>query len=36
MKITIDTSALIAIITNEAHKNKLLKLIEGVSLCAPA
>jgi predicted nucleic acid-binding protein len=36
MKITIDTSALIAIITNEAHKNKLVKLTEGVSLCAPA
>jgi predicted nucleic acid-binding protein len=35
MEITIDTSALIAIITNEAHKNKLVKLTEGVSLCAP-
>ncbi|MEI6067826.1 MAG: type II toxin-antitoxin system VapC family toxin [Methylococcaceae bacterium] len=35
MYITIDTSALIAVIANEPHKNKIIKLTEGVNLCTP-
>jgi predicted nucleic acid-binding protein len=36
MNITIDTSALIAVIANEPQKNRIVKLTEGVSLLAPA
>lgn len=36
MDITIDTSALIAIITNEVHKEQIIKITEGVNLYAPA
>lgn len=35
MKITIDTSALIAVIGNEESKKKIVKLTKGCSLCAP-
>jgi predicted nucleic acid-binding protein len=35
MYITIDTSALIAVIANEPHKNKIIKITEGVNLCSP-
>ena len=36
MLITIDTSALIAVIGNEATKPGIIRLTEGSSLCAPA
>ena len=36
MLITIDTSALIAVIGNEATKPGIVRLTEGSSLCAPA
>ena len=36
MDITIDTSALIAVIANEPQKNEIVRLTEGVKLCAPA
>ncbi len=36
MDITIDTSALIAVIANEAQKNQMITLTEGVNLCAPS
>ncbi len=35
MNITIDTSALIAVIGNEASKQKIIEITEGCSLCAP-
>ena len=35
MDITIDTSALIAVITNEAQKHKIVKLTLGANLCSP-
>ncbi len=35
MYITIDTSALIAVIGNEASKQKIIKITKGYSLCAP-
>jgi len=35
MYITIDTSALIAVIGNEASKQKIIKTTKGCSLCAP-
>ncbi len=35
MYITIDTSALIAVIGNEKSKQKIIELSEGCSLCAP-
>ena len=35
MYITIDTSALIAVIGNEASKQKIVELTKGASLCAP-
>ncbi len=35
MDITIDTSALIAVIGNEATKYKIIDITEGCSLCAP-
>lgn len=36
MEITIDTSALIAVIGNEPSKQKIIELTEGASLLAPA
>jgi len=36
MYITIDTSALIAVIGNEASKQKIIEITKGYSLCAPA
>ena len=36
MLITIDTSALIAVISNEATKPGIVRLTKGSSLCAPA
>lgn len=36
MEITIDTSALIAVIGNEGSKQKIIELTEGASLLAPA
>lgn len=36
MYITIDTSALIAVIGNEQSKKKIIELTKGCSLCAPA
>ena len=36
MYITIDTSALIAVIGNETSKPRIVELTAGVSLCAPA
>lgn len=36
MDITIDTSALIAVIANEPLKNQIVKITEDVNLCAPA
>ena len=36
MLITIDTSALIAVIGNETTKPRIVRLTEGCSLCAPA
>jgi len=36
MYITIDTSALIAVIGNEATKQKIIEITKGYSLCAPA
>ncbi len=36
MNITIDTSALIAVIGNEAPKNKIIEVTAGCSLCAPS
>ncbi len=36
MNITIDTSALIAVIANEPEKNRIIKLTEDSSLLAPA
>jgi len=35
MHVTIDTSALIAVIGNEATKQRIIELTEGYSLCAP-
>jgi len=35
MYITIDTSALIAVIGNEASKQKIIEITKGYSLCAP-
>ncbi len=35
MNITIDTSALIAVIGNEKSKKKIIKVTKGCSLCAP-
>ncbi len=35
MNITIDTSALIAVIGNEASRQKIIETTEGYSLCAP-
>lgn len=35
MYITIDTSALIAVIGNEKSKQKIIEISEGCSLCAP-
>ncbi len=35
MIITIDTSAIIAVITNESNKNKILKVTKGCTLVAP-
>ena len=36
MYITVDTSALIAVIGNEASKHKIIEMTQGCSLCAPA
>jgi predicted nucleic acid-binding protein len=36
MDITIDTSAVIAVIANEPQKNEIVRLTEGVKLYAPA
>ena len=36
MYITIDTSALIAVIGNETSKQKIVEITKGYSLCAPA
>ena len=36
MYITIDTSALIAVIGNEASKQKIIEITKGYFLCAPA
>ncbi len=36
MYITIDTSALIAVIGNESAKDKIIEISEGCSLCAPS
>ncbi len=35
MKIVIDTSVVISVITNESHKEKLIKITEGRTLIAP-
>ena len=35
MNITIDTSALIAVIGNEASKQRIIEITKGYSLCAP-
>ncbi len=35
MNITIDTSALIAVIGNEASRDKIIEITKGYSLCAP-
>jgi predicted nucleic acid-binding protein len=35
MNITIDTSALIAVIGNEASRQRIIELTKGYSLCAP-
>lgn len=35
MNIVIDTSAIIAVITNEAHRNALVSLTQGATLIAP-
>jgi len=35
VNITIDTSALIAVIGNEASKQKIIEITKGCSLCAP-
>ncbi len=35
MNITIDTSALIAVIGNEESKGKIIEITEGYSLCSP-
>ncbi|VAW88389.1 FIG01041230: hypothetical protein [hydrothermal vent metagenome] len=35
MNITIDTSALIAVISNEASRQKIIEITKGYSLCAP-
>ena len=35
MNVIVDTSAVIAVITNEKHKKELIKLTEGVELMAP-
>jgi len=35
MNVTIDTSALIAVIGNEASRNKIIEMTKGCSLCAP-
>ncbi len=35
MNITIDTSALIAVIGNESSKKKIIEITKGCSLCAP-
>ena len=35
MYVTIDTSALIAVIGNEESKKEIIKITEGYSLCAP-
>jgi predicted nucleic acid-binding protein len=36
MNITIDTSALIAVIGNEASRERIIEVTQGYSLCAPA
>ncbi|MBN2424482.1 MAG: type II toxin-antitoxin system VapC family toxin [Calditrichaceae bacterium] len=36
MKIVVDTSIIIAVITNERNKKKLIKLTEGADLIAPS
>lgn len=36
MKIVVDTSVIIAVITNELHKQALLNITEGAELCAPS
>ncbi len=35
MNITVDTSALIAVISNEASRQKIIEMTKGYSLCAP-
>jgi len=35
MNITIDTSALIAVVGNEVSRQKIIEITEGYSLCAP-
>jgi len=35
MNVTIDTSALIAVIGNEASRERIIEITEGCSLCAP-
>jgi predicted nucleic acid-binding protein len=35
MKIVVDTSVIISVITNESHKDKLIKMTKGASLIAP-
>ncbi len=36
MKIVIDTSVIIAVITNEIHKQKLITITRGLDLIAPS
>ena len=36
MNLIVDTSVIIAVITNEKHKKKLIRLTKGVDLIAPA
>ena len=36
MNIVVDTSVIIAVVTNEKHKNRLVELSKGVELIAPA
>jgi len=36
MKIVVDTSVIIAVLTNEPSKRKIIKVTEGHSICAPS
>ncbi len=36
MRIVVDTSVIVAVITNELHKNRLIEITKGAELIAPA